>query len=187
MRSCWFLSGISVLLWSLAVAPAKENPVRTARIQDISTIEGVRENSLIGYGMVVGLNGTGDRQQTIFPLQTLENMLRKMGVQVSGSASSIQVRNVAAVFVTATLPPFSSPGTRIDVDVASIGDAKSLEGGVLLLSPLYGPDGQTYAVAQGAVALGGYTAGLHANSVQVNHPNVGACYGWRAGGARYLH
>lgn len=177
MRSCWFLSGISVLLWSLAVAPAKENPVRTARIQDISTIEGVRENSLIGYGMVVGLNGTGDRQQTIFPLQTLENMLRKMGVQVSGSASSIQVRNVAAVFVTATLPPFSSPGTRIDVDVASIGDAKSLEGGVLLLSPLYGPDGQTYAVAQGAVALGGYTAGLHANSVQVNHPTFGRVMG----------
>jgi flagellar P-ring protein precursor FlgI len=177
MRACWFLSGISVLLWSLAVAPAKESPVRTARIQDISTIEGVRENSLIGYGMVVGLNGTGDRQQTIFPLQTLENMLRKMGVQVSGSASSIQVRNVAAVFVTATLPPFSSPGTRIDVDVASIGDAKSLEGGVLLLSPLYGPDGQTYAVAQGAVALGGYTAGLRANSVQVNHPTSGRVMG----------
>jgi flagellar P-ring protein precursor FlgI len=163
----WFL------LWTASIVSAKDATVKVARVQDISTIEGVRDNSLIGYGMVVGLNGTCDRQQTLFPVQTLGNILRKMGVQISSSASSIQVRNIAAVFITATLPPFSSPGTRIDVNVASIGDAKSLEGGVLLLSPLYGPDGQTYANAQGPVVLGGYTGGTRANSVQVNHPTAG--------------
>ncbi len=147
------------------------------RIQDIATVEGVRDNSLIGYGMVVGLNNTGDRQQTLFPAQTLVNVLRKMGVQLSGSLTSMQVRNIAAVFVTATLPPFSSPGTRIDVDVSSVGDAKSLEGGILLLSPLYGGDGQTYATAQGSVVLGGYTAGGRGNSVQVNHPTAGRVVG----------
>jgi flagellar P-ring protein precursor FlgI len=119
------------------------------------------------------LNGSGDRQQTLFPVQTLGNILRKMGVQISGSATSIQVRNIAAVFVTATLPPFSRPGTRIDVNVSSIGDAKSLEGGILLLSPLFGPDGQTYANAQGSVVLGGYSGGTSTNSVVVNHPTAG--------------
>jgi flagellar P-ring protein precursor FlgI len=174
MRSFFYLLGISwLLLWSLAVVSAKDSPVRVVRIQDISTVEGVRDNSLIGYGMVVGLNGSGDRQQTLFPAQTLLNILRKMGVQVSGTLTSMQVRNIAAVFITATLPPFSSPGTRIDVNVSSVGDAKSLEGGILLLSPLYGPDGQTYATAQGPVVLGGYTAGVRMNSVQVNHPTSG--------------
>jgi flagellar P-ring protein precursor FlgI len=143
------------------------------RIQDISTVEGVRENSLIGYGMVVGLNNSGDRQQTLFPAQTLVNILRKMGVQVSGTLTAMQVRNIAAVFITATLPPFSRPGTRIDVNVSSVGDAKSLEGGILLLSSLYGEDGQTYATAQGPVVLGGYTASTRMNSVQVNHPTSG--------------
>jgi flagellar P-ring protein precursor FlgI len=162
-----------LLLWSLAVASAKDSPAREVRIQDISTVEGVRDNSLIGYGMVVGLNNTGDHQQTLFPAQTLVSILQKMGVQVTGTLTSMQVRNIAAVFITATLPPFSSPGTRIDVNVSSVGDAKSLEGGVLLLSPLYGPDGQTYATAQGSVVLGGYTAGVHMNSVQVNHPTSG--------------
>lgn len=174
MRSLFYPFGMSwLLLWSLAVVTAKDTPVRVVRIQDISTVEGVRDNSLIGYGMVVGLNGSGDRQQTLFPAQTLLNILRKMGVQVSGTLTSMQVRNIAAVFITATLPPFSSPGTRIDVNVSSVGDAKSLEGGILLLSPLYGPDGQTYATAQGPVVLGGYTAGFRMNSVQVNHPTSG--------------
>jgi len=164
---------ILLFLFSLAVSSAKDTPLRPVRIQDITTIEGVRDNSLIGYGMVVGLNNTGDRQQTLFPAQTLVNILRKMGVQLSGSLTSMQVRNIAAVFITATLPPFSSPGTRIDVDVSSVGDAKSLEGGVLLLSPLYGADGQTYATAQGSVVLGGYTASARTNSVQLNHPTSG--------------
>jgi flagellar P-ring protein precursor FlgI len=162
-----------LLVWGLAVGPARDTPVRAVRIQDISTVEGVRENSLIGYGMVVGLNNSGDRQQTLFPAQTLVNILRKMGVQVSGTLTSMQVRNIAAVFITATLPPFSSPGTRIDVNVSSVGDAKSLEGGILLLSSLYGADGQTYATAQGPVVLGGYTAGARMTSVQVNHPTSG--------------
>jgi flagellar P-ring protein precursor FlgI len=162
-----------LLLWGVAVSCAKDAPAKVVRIQDISTVEGIRENSLIGYGMVVGLNNSGDRQQTLFPAQTLVNILRKMGVQLSGTLTSMQVRNIAAVFITATLPPFSSPGTRIDVNVSSVGDAKSLEGGILLLSPLYGPDGQTYATAQGPVVLGGYTAGTRANSVQVNHPTSG--------------
>jgi len=174
MRYLRCLFGISwLLLWCGAVASPKDTPAKVVRIQDISTVEGIRENSLIGYGMVVGLNNSGDRQQTLFPAQTLVNILRKMGIQVSGTLTSMQVRNIAAVFITATLPPFSSPGTRIDVNVASIGDAKSLEGGILLLSPLYGPDGQTYATAQGPVVLGGYTAGTRTNLVQVNHPTSG--------------
>jgi flagellar P-ring protein precursor FlgI len=174
MRPFHYLSGLSwLLVWGLAVAPARDTPLRAVRIQDISTIEGVRENSLIGYGMVVGLNNSGDRQQTLFPAQTLVNILRKMGVQVSGTLTSMQVRNIAAVFITATLPPFSSPGTRIDVNVSSVGDAKSLEGGILLLSSLYGADGQTYATAQGPVVLGGYTASTRMNTVQINHPTSG--------------
>ena len=174
MRSLRYLFGISwLLVWGLAVGPARDTPLREVRIQDISTVEGVRENSLIGYGMVVGLNNSGDRQQTLFPAQTLVNILRKMGVQVSGTLTAMQVRNIAAVFITATLPPFSRPGTRIDVNVSSVGDAKSLEGGILLLSSLYGEDGQTYATAQGPVVLGGYTASTRMNSVQVNHPTSG--------------
>jgi len=174
MKFCRYLLVMSWLLTGgQLVASSRDAVLRPVRIQDITTVEGVRENSLIGYGMVVGLNNSGDRQQTLFPAQTLVNILRKMGVQLSGSLSSMQVRNVAAVFITASLPPFSSPGTRIDVDVSSVGDAKSLEGGVLLLSPLYGADGQPYATAQGSVVLGGYTAGTRANSVQVNHPTAG--------------
>jgi len=169
----YLLGMTGLMVWGLAVGSAKDALLRPVRIQDIATVEGVRENSLIGYGMVVGLNNTGDRQQTLFPAQTLVNILRKMGVQLSGTLTSMQVRNIAAVFITATLPPFSSPGTRIDVDVSSVGDAKSLEGGILLLSPLYGADGQTYGTAQGSVVLGGYTAGTRANSVQVNHPTSG--------------
>jgi flagellar P-ring protein precursor FlgI len=119
---------------------------------------------------VVGLNGTGDRSQTFFTTQTLASMLQRMGVQVSGSG--IRVNNVAAVFVTASLPPFARSGTRLDITVSSAGDAKSIEGGLLLLTALRGPDGQVYATAQGPVALGGYTAGLAGNSKQLNHPTV---------------
>lgn len=144
---------------------------REVRLKELASIEGIRENALIGYGMVVGLNGTGDRRQTLFPTQTLANILQRMGVQIAPSA--VRVNNIAAVFVTGSLPPFARPGTRIDVTVSSIGDAKSLEGGLLLLTPLYGADGQVYATAQGAVTLGGYTAGGRANAKQVNHPTVG--------------
>lgn len=144
-----------------------------ARIKDLTTVEGIRENMLVGYGLVVGLNGTGDKQQTIFSIQALGNILQRMGVNIKGQISNIQVRNVASVFVTATLPPFSRPGLKIDVTVSSIGDAKSLSGGTLLLTPLSAPDGQVYAVAQGPLILGGYSAGSNASAKVVNHPNVG--------------
>ena len=134
-----------------------DEPAHQALIRDVASIAGVRDNPLLGYGMVVGLKGTGDRQQTIFSTQTLANILQHMGVQIP--AATIKVNNVAAVFVTATLPPFAGPGTHIDVTIGSVGDARSLEGGLLLLTPLYGADGQIYAAAQGALVLGGYTAG----------------------------
>jgi flagellar P-ring protein precursor FlgI len=150
---------------------AAESRVQPARIGDLTSVEGVRENPLIGYGMVVGLNGTGDRRQTVFTTQTLANVLQRMGVQIP--AGAVRVNNAAAVFVTASLPPFAASGTHVDVTVSSIGDAKSLEGGLLLLTPLYAPDGQVYAAAQGALTVGGYNAGLSGNSRQVNHPTVG--------------
>ena len=141
------------------------------RLRDISTVEGVRDNLLIGYGLVVGLKRTGDSQQTQFSTQTLANILQRMGLQIP--VASVQIRNVASVFVTATLPPFSRPGARIDVTVSSIGDAKSIEGGLLLLTPLHASDGQVYAEAQGALTIAGYTAGAHGNTTTVNQPTVG--------------
>ncbi|MGA3324668.1 MAG: flagellar basal body P-ring protein FlgI [Terriglobia bacterium] len=161
--------GLQMLLLPPTLA-GRESAPRKVRLGDVSTVEGVRDNLLIGYGMVVGLNGTGDRQQTVFSVQTLANLLQKMGVQFT--ASAVVVKNVAGVFVTATLPPFSRPGTPIDVTVSSIGDAKSLEGGLLLFTTLHGPDGQVYATAQGPLANGGYTVGGRGNSVQVNHPTT---------------
>jgi len=144
---------------------------RQVHVRDIATVEGVRDNPLVGYGMVVGLNGSGDRRQTFFSTQTLANILQRMGVQIAPEA--VRVNNVASVFVTATLPPFARPGMRIDVTVSSIGDAKSLEGGLLLLTPLYAADGKVYAATQGPLTLGGFSAGAAGNSRQVNHPTVG--------------
>lgn len=142
-----------------------------ARLKDIVDIEGVRQNQLIGYGLVVGLAGTGDKQTTIFSNQSLTNMLERMGVTVSPTA--ILVKNTAAVMVTATLPPFAQPGTRIDVTAAAIGDASNLQGGILILTSLRGADGQVYAVAQGAVVTGGFAVGRGGASQTVNHPTVG--------------
>jgi flagellar P-ring protein precursor FlgI len=146
-----------------------------ARIKDVATIEGIRDNQLIGYGIVVGLHGTGDSQQTVFPYQTLVSTLERMGVNLpQGQAtSSLQVRNMAAVFIAATLPPFAQPGNKMDVIVSSAGDARSIEGGLLLMTPLYGPDGQIYAQAQGPVVLGGYSVQANGNSKTVNHPTTG--------------
>ena len=152
---------------ALSVAPA----AATSRIKDLANIEGVRQNQLIGYGLVVGLAGTGDKVQTVFAAQSLTNMLERMGLTVSPTA--IQVKNTAAVMVTATLPPFSQPGARIDATVAAIGDSASLQGGILLMTGLKAPDGQVYAVAQGPLVLGGYVAGPAGNSKSVNHPTVG--------------
>ena len=140
------------------------------RIKDIAHISGVRSNSLVGYGLVIGLNKTGDKKQTLFPQQTLVNMLSQFGLTLNGN---IRVENIAGVIVTADLPAFSRPGSPIDVTVSSIGDATSLQGGVLLRTPLNGPDGQTYALANGSLVLGGYSAGNAATGITVNHPTVG--------------
>ncbi len=147
-----------------------------ARVKDVATIEGIRDNQLVGYGLVVGLRGTGDSSQTVFPAQTLVSALERMGITVpqtgSNSAANMQVKNMAAVFVVATLPPFSRPGYKMDITVSSAGDARSLEGGILLMTPLYGPDGQIYAQAQGALVLGGYMATAAGNARQMNHPTT---------------
>lgn len=160
-----------IVLAGLSLPAAAAETPHLVRLGDIMSIEGVHGNPLVGYGVVVGLAGTGDSRQTIFTTQTLANILQHMGVQIP--ASAVQVRNVAAVFVTATLPPFSQPGTRIDVTVSSTGDAKSLNGGILLLTPLTGPDGKVYAMAQGPLVVGGYSAGQNGNVKLVNQPNVG--------------
>lgn len=162
--------GSVLLMLTGSVAQAAEGGVHTAHLKDITSVEGIRDNLLMGYGVVAGLNGTGDRQQTIFSTQSLANMLQRMGVTVS--PTGMLVRNIAAVFVTATLPPFSQPGMRIDATISSIGDAKSLEGGTLLLTSLFGPDGQVYGMAQGGMVLGGYSTGGRGNTKVVNHPTV---------------
>jgi flagellar P-ring protein FlgI len=151
----------------LSIVPAPG----AVRLKDLASIEGVRDNQLVGYGIVVGLNGTGDKRQTVFSAQSLTNMLMRLGVSVPPTA--ILVRNTAAVLVTANLPPFAQPGTRIDASAAAVGDAANLQGGMLIMTPLRGADGQIYAVAQGSVVTGGFVAGKGGNSQTVNHPTVG--------------
>jgi flagellar P-ring protein precursor FlgI len=151
---------------------AAQERERGVRLKDLVTIEGVRTNQLIGYGLVVGLNGTGDRQQTVFSVQSLTNLLQRMGVSVNPGA--ITVKNTASVLVTATLPPFAQPGATLDATVAAIGDASNLQGGLLVLTTLRGINGQIYGTAQGPVVTGGFVAGRGvANSQTVNHPTVG--------------
>jgi len=149
--------------------------MKLARVKDVASVEGIRDNQLVGYGIVVGLRGTGDSTQTIFPVQTLISTLQRMGVnmQQSTSTSSMRVQNMAAVFIAATLPPFARPGSKLDVTVSSAGDARSLEGGLLLMTPLYGPDGQIYAQAQGPLILGGYSVASNGNVKALNHPTTG--------------
>lgn len=155
---------LSSVFWSAAHAD---------RIKDLATIQGVRDNQLIGYGLVVGLDGSGDQTtQTPFTVQSVISMLSQMGINLP-TATSLQLKNVAAVMVTATLPPFSKPGQTIDVTASSIGNAKSLRGGTLLMTPMKGADGQVYAMAQGNVLVGGVGAAAAGSSVQVNHLSVG--------------
>ena len=154
-----------------SLATAAEPTLPATRLKELVSIEGVRDNQLIGYGLVVGLNGTGDKRQTVFPAQMLSNMLQRMGVTVSPTA--LQAKNTAAVMVTATLPPFGQPGTRLDVTVAAMGDSNNLQGGMLLLTPLKAPSGQVFAAAQGPVVTGGFVAGKGGNNQTVNHPTVG--------------
>ena len=146
-------------------------PAGAVRLKDISEISGVRDNQLVGYGLVVGLDGTGDGKKALFTVQSMASMLEKMGVTIN--QNDIQVKNVAAVMATATLPPFAKRGNRIDVLVSSIGDATNLQGGTLMLTPLKGVDGQIYAVAQGPVNTGGFVAGGASASTVKNFPTVG--------------
>ena len=141
------------------------------RIKDLASFEGVRENQLVGYGLVVGLNGTGDSDQALLQLKSVSTMLERMGVSVN--ASSIKLKNVAAVMVTATLPPFARQGNQIDVTVSSLGDAKSIAGGTLIMTPLKGADSMVYAVAQGSVLTNSFAFGGQGTSVQKNHPTAG--------------
>jgi len=143
----------------------------SARLKDIVDIEGVRGNYLIGYGLVVGLKGTGDGVLSKFTVQSVVNMLERFGIKVP--KEQIILKNVAAVLVTAYLPPFAMPGQRIDVEVSSLGDAKSLQGGTLLLTPLLGPDGKVYALAQGPLSLGGFAAEGAGARIQTAHPTAG--------------
>jgi flagellar P-ring protein FlgI len=170
-----FTLGILIVIATLPLCAGDDTETHKALIRDVATVEGVRDNSLVGYGLVVGLKGTGDKQQTYFTIQTLASMLARMGVEIPPSVlqSTVQVKNVAAVMVTATLPPFAPPGMHLDIMVSSVGDARSLEGGTLILTPLYAADGQVYAAAQGPLVVGGYAAGSGAQSKQVNHPTVG--------------
>ncbi|MCX7193997.1 MAG: flagellar basal body P-ring protein FlgI [Proteobacteria bacterium] len=143
------------------------------RIKDVASIQGVRDNQLLGYGLVVGLDGSGDQTtQTPFTVQSIISMLSQMGVNMP-QGTSLQLKNVAAVMVTASLPPFSKPGQKIDVTASSMGNAKSLRGGTLLMTPLKGADGQVYAMAQGNLLVGGVGASSGGASVQVNHLDVG--------------
>ncbi|MBI1239830.1 MAG: flagellar basal body P-ring protein FlgI [Alphaproteobacteria bacterium] len=156
------------LLMPFAAAPAGA----FSRIKDLADVEGVRENLLVGYGLVVGLNGTGDGLRNApFTRQSLQSMLERLGVQTRGV--DINTKNVAAVMVTANLPPFQTQGTRIDVSVSALGDAKSLQGGTLLVTPLLGADGEIYAVSQGPIAVGGFQAGGEAASIVRGVPTSG--------------
>ncbi|HEX7085447.1 MAG TPA: flagellar basal body P-ring protein FlgI [Vicinamibacterales bacterium] len=156
---------------SPAAEHAAESTVTTVRVGDVARLQGAAPIPLVGYGLVVGLNKTGDRRQTIFPAQTLANMLERFGVAVP--AGEIKIENVAAVLVTAELPPFVRQGARLDVTASSIGDARSLQGGTLIPTPLRGPDGTVHALAQGPLSIGGFGGGRSANGVTVNHLTVG--------------
>ncbi len=160
---------ISFILLLLAIYCSLFAEVRAERIKDIASFEGVRENQLIGYGLVVGLEGTGDKG--ISTMQSIANMLQRMGLAVR--PNEIKAKNAAAVMIIATLPPFPKPGLRIDALVSTIGDAKSLQGGTLLIAPLRAADGNVYALAQGPVSIGGFIGGGGGAKVQKNHPTAG--------------
>ncbi|MBN9048338.1 MAG: flagellar basal body P-ring protein FlgI [Rhizobiales bacterium] len=163
-----FAALAAALMFVMTGTPA----LSMSRIKDLATVEGVRQNQLIGYGLVVGLNGTGDTLNNIpFTKQSLTAMLERLGVNIRGQA--IRTGNVAAVMVTANLPAFGSQGTRIDVTVSAMGDSKSLQGGTLLVTPLLGADGNVYAVAQGSLAIGGFQAEGDAAKITRGVPTVG--------------
>src|SRR6185369_12894087 len=166
MKKIYFLLLLAFLL--LGLRQALGAPVR---IKELCDVQGMRDNVLYGYGLVVGLANTGDTEQVFFTSQSISGMLGRLGIRVD--PRDVRVRNVAAVMVTAKLPSFARPGSRIDVNVSSMGNARSLSGGVLLVSPLTGPDGQVYALAQGPVQAGGFNAAAFGTMVQKNQPTSG--------------
>ena len=171
MMKKWIALLTAILCLSVSGLAFAESAV--TRIKDIAKVQGVRSNQLVGYGLVMGLDGTGDSNKTLEVLQSVANMLRKFGVTID--QASLKTKNVAAVVVTATLPPFVREGDTIDVAVSSMGDAKSIQGGTLIQTPLQAGNGEVYAVAQGAVSTGGFTAGNSSSGStrQKNFPTVG--------------
>lgn len=159
----WIATAALLLCWAL--------PAQAVRIKDIATFSGVRDNQLIGYGLVVGLAGTGDKKDSVFTLSSMKNMMDRMGVGVDSAA--LKIKNVASVMVTARMPVSSKPGSRLDVTVSSVGDATSLLGGVLLQTALKGVDGKTYCLAQGALTVGGFSVTGAAASTTKNINTVG--------------
>jgi flagellar P-ring protein precursor FlgI len=172
-RRVWLGRLMGLLLGLLVCMGPAYAEASDVRVKDVARIQGVRENELLGYGLVIGLNGTGDKAGTLFTVQSIASMLQRLGIQVPRDRMS--VKNVAAVVVTAKLPPFAKAGTTLDVLVSSIGDANTLQGGLLLLTPLQAADGKVYAVAQGPVSLGGFRVegGAGGDKVQKNHTTVG--------------
>jgi flagellar P-ring protein precursor FlgI len=175
MKHRFCLSGLILFAFLLLTCPQAQ----ATRIKDLADIEGVRENQLMGYGLVIGLNGTGDdTTKSVFTKQGIANMVKRMGVAMTADVyKQMRTKNIAAVVVTAQLPPFVRPGSAIDILVSSVGDATSLSGGTLLMTPLKGPDGNTYAVAQGPLAVGGIAFGGKAAKVQKNFPTSGRVTG----------
>ncbi len=165
------MSGLFKGVLALIVFLSLFGSARASRIKDIAFFEGVRTNHLVGYGLIVGLDGTGDKSGAVFTKQSIANMFVKMGIKIAPGL--IKVKNVAAVMLTAELPPFVRPGSRIDVLVSSVGDAKSLNGGTLIMTPLKGADGRVYASAQGPVSLGGFLASGSGVSLKKNHQTAG--------------
>lgn len=174
-----YIIGIIILFSLLAPAFAADAPKNetvvnasvTARLKDITRVCGARENQLFGYGLVIGLDGTGDTANTVFTVNTVTSMLQRLGVTIP--QGRIRLKNVAAVMVTANIGPFGKSGDRLDVTVSSLGDATSLQGGTLLQTPLQGADSHVYAVAQGALSLGGFAASAGGASTKSGHPTVG--------------
>lgn len=175
MNARFCCTGLLVLAFFFGMAV----PVQATRIKDLVNIEGVRDNQLMGYGLVIGLNGTGDDiKKSVFTKQAIINMIKRMGMAIPEDVfKQMKTKNAAAVMVTAQLPPFARPGSPIDIQVSSIGDASSLSGGTLLMTPLKGPDGNTYAVAQGPLAVGGISFGGKAAKAQKNFSTSGRVTG----------
>lgn len=174
----WFKTYRVLLLAVLFIGGVILSPHANAeRLKDLASIQGVRNNQLLGYGLVVGLDGTGDQTtQTPFTVQSIISMMQQMGVNIP-TGTSLQLKNVAAVMVTTSLPPFAQPGQTLDVTVSSMGNAKSLRGGTLLMTPLKGADGQVYAISQGNLVVGGVGASANGSQTQINHLGVGRISG----------